>query len=366
MFDGSKSPAAVRGSVPARLRLSPAGLNAVGRGRPLAGGSLSFEACELLRRSSSGRTTERLSLDRLEDRVTGLPDDEARLVRQQVERLCAPRKSVAGVAMDRPVIMGVVNVTPDSFSDGGETFTADDAIARGRAMAATGAAIIDVGGESTRPRSIPVSADEQLARTLPVIQALANDGLIVSIDTRLAAVTTAALDAGASIINDTSALEFDSASLDSAATNDAPVVLMHMQGTPKTMQDNPRYDDVVLDLLDYFESRIGACESAGIARGRLVIDPGIGFGKTLAHNLDLLAHIEAFHGLGCPVLVGASRKSMIARLSVGGAAGSRLGGSIAAALFCAARGVQILRVHDVAETRQAIDVWSAFLNAEDK
>lgn len=297
----------------------------------------------------------------------------------------------AGLALDRPLIMGVVNVTPDSFSDGGETFDAAAAIARGRVMAEEGAAIIDVGGESTRPGAAPVSVDEELARVLPVVRQLAAGaapGIIVSIDSRRAAVMKAAVDAGAAIINDITALEGDGDSLAVAAQaaqeTGASVILMHMRGDPRTMQEDPRYQNAAREVHDYLAARVAAAEAAGIPPGHIAIDPGIGFGKTVDHNLDILAHLSLYRDLGRALVLGVSRKSFIARLSPGKrgpgkggpgkggpgkvsqgkggrgeAADRRLAGSIAAGLAGIAGGAHILRVHDVAETRQALDVWTA-------
>jgi dihydropteroate synthase len=255
--------------------------------------------------------------------------------------------------------MGVVNVTPDSFSDGGDAYPPSAAIARGLALHASGADIVDVGGESTRPGAEPVPVEEELARVVPVVKELARSGVVVSVDTRRASVMSAATEAGAAIINDVSALAGDAGAMQVLACSGACVVLMHMQGNPRTMQLAPQYDDVVPDVCGWLRERIAACEAAGIARDRLAIDPGIGFGKTLEHNLDILAHLDAFVRLGRPVIVGVSRKSFIGRLSRDEAPKQRVAGSLAAALFSVLRGVHILRVHDVAETRQALAVWQA-------
>lgn len=265
----------------------------------------------------------------------------------------------AGLVLDRPHIMGVVNVTPDSFSDGGDALDPSAAIDRGLALHAAGAAIVDVGGESTRPGAEPVPVDEELARVLPVIRELTRSGVIVSVDTRRAAVMEAAIEAGAAIVNDVTALAGDPASLPLMAGSQAAIVLMHMQGDPRTMQLAPHYDDVVRDVCGWLGERIAACEAAGIARERLAIDPGIGFGKTVDHNLSILAHLEAFAELGCPIVLGVSRKSFIARLSHDEPPKARLPGSLAAGLFAMMQGVQILRVHDAAETQQALAVWRA-------
>jgi dihydropteroate synthase len=272
----------------------------------------------------------------------------------------APRPPLAGLMLDCPRLMGIVNVTPDSFSDGGAFSSAQDAIAHALRLEAEGADILDIGGESTRPGAEPVSIDDELRRVLPVIEGLAGrTKALISIDTRKAEVMRRALAAGAHMINDVAALAYEPACMEVAAASDAPIVLMHAQGDPRTMQAAPYYDDCLLDVCDWLEARITACEAAGIARSRLVVDPGIGFGKNLAHNLELLAGLTLLHGLGVPLLLGASRKSFIGMLSGVKTARERVPGSIAAALQGAAQGVQILRVHDVAETRQALTVWEA-------
>jgi dihydropteroate synthase len=270
-----------------------------------------------------------------------------------------PVASFAGLALSKPRIMGIVNVTPDSFSDGGEAFRVSDALERGRAMLVAGADILDIGGESTRPGAEPVSIGEELERVLPVIEGLVAAGALVSIDSRRATVMRAAIAAGARIVNDVTALTGDAEALETVAATDADVVLMHMQGEPQTMQANPTYEDAPADIRDYLAARIDACEAAGIGRVRIAVDPGIGFGKTLDHNLQILSRLDELHALGCAVVLGASRKTFIGRLSGVEDAARRAPGSIAAALAARARGAQIFRVHDVAETRQALDVWEA-------
>ena len=284
-----------------------------------------------------------------------------------IERLGAPRYPIAGIVLDRPRIMGIVNVTPDSFSDGGRFLAPEAAIAHALRLEAEGADIIDVGAESTRPGSDPTGVEEELRRVMPVLEGLASRLRVpLSIDTRKAEVMRRAVGTGAALINDVSALVHDPGALAVAAETGSPVVLMHAQGDPRTMQERPHYADVVLDIYDWLDARIDACERAGIARARLIVDPGIGFGKTLAHNLALLGALSIFHGLGCAILLGASRKSFIGRLmgarmgaDRGADMGDRLGGSVAAALLGAAQGVQMLRVHDVVATRQALAVWEA-------
>ncbi|MGK9171278.1 dihydropteroate synthase [Inquilinus limosus] len=281
-------------------------------------------------------------------------------VDDRLDQLSRPRPDFAGLALDRPRLMGIVNVTPDSFSDGGDFADPGRAVAHGLALAEAGAEILDVGGESTRPGSAPVPPEEEIARVQPVIRNLANRGLAVSADTRHAAVMAAALAAGARIVNDVTGLTGDPGSLGVVARAGCPVVLMHIQGEPQTMQRNPAYDDVLLDVCDWLEERVAACAAAGIPAGRIAIDPGIGFGKkSLTHNLPLLRGLSLLHGLGCAVLLGVSRKRFIGTLSGTADPKARAPGSIAAGLYGVAQGVQILRVHDVAETRQALAVWSA-------
>jgi dihydropteroate synthase len=261
--------------------------------------------------------------------------------------------------------MGILNVTPDSFSDGGDLPDPAVAIATGIAMRDAGAAILDVGGESTRPGSDPVPIEEELRRVIPVIRGLADAGAIVSIDTRHAAVMRAAIEAGAGIVNDVSALTGDKESMAVIAGSEVSVVLMHMRGEPKTMQENPQYDDVVREVYDYLGARIEACEAAGIARGRIAVDPGVGFGKTVEHNLRLLNQLDEFGLLGCAILIGVSRKSFIPRLAGAAVPKARLGGSLAAALAAVDRGARIVRAHDVPETVQALRTQAAIRRAGD-
>jgi dihydropteroate synthase len=277
----------------------------------------------------------------------------------QRSRLTAPRPALAGLRMDRPQIMGILNVTPDSFSDGGRFLAPTAALAQAQAMVKQGAALLDIGGESTRPGAEEVPEEEEIARTAPVIAALGAAAVPLSIDTRKAAVATAALAAGAAVVNDVSALGFDRGMAGVVAQAGVPVVLMHAQGTPATMQNDPIYDDVLLDVYDELDRRIAVAGAAGIPRTRIVADPGIGFGKTVAHNLALIRGLSLFHGLGCPVLLGASRKRFIGAISGQDQADRRVAGSLAVALAGVAQGVQLLRVHDVEETRAALALWQA-------
>ena len=327
--------------------------------RPL-GAPDGFQQCEvLIRRPSGGALTERCATDNVLDWARAEGGALADHVSALIERLAEPRPPFAGLALDRPLIMGIINVTPDSFSDGGETPDTASAVARGRAMAEAGADILDVGGESTRPGSRPVSAAEELARVVPVVRALAGAGPVVSIDSRRAGVMEAALDAGAALVNDVTALSGDEQSLALVAGRAAPVILMHMQGAPQTMQDDPRYDHAALDIYDALGRRVDACLAAGIPRAAIAIDPGIGFGKTVAHNAGVLGRLSLLHGHGCAIALGVSRKSFVAALARGEPVTERVPGSLAAALHAVTQGVHIVRVHDVAETRQALDVWRA-------
>ncbi len=288
----------------------------------------------------------------------------ADLPTEAVQNLTTPRAPVASLDMAGPQIMGILNVTPDSFSDGGQHFDPEVALAHARKMAADGAAILDVGGESTRPGAAPVPVDDEIARTAPVIAALrAGIATPISIDTRKAPVAQAAHAAGANLINDVAGFTYDPALAPYAATHALPVCVMHAQGTPETMQQDPRYDHVLLDVYDWLAARIEALVALGIPRAHIVTDPGIGFGKTVAHNLTLLQNLSLFHSLGCPILLGASRKRFIGDISRTPVAADRIPGSLAVALGGAAQGVQILRVHDVTETRAALDLWRATLAA---
>ena len=352
------------GLIPSRRRApgnEEGGASGYSGALPLCGdGPYDFTAVELITRR--GTTIERRL--RTFDELWGSDAGPAMLAAgETLGRLTAPRRRLAGLPMDRPQLMGVVNVTPDSFSDGGRLASAAEAISHALAMAEAGAAILDIGGESTRPGSEAISLEAEMARVLPVIEGLAasRTGALISIDTRKAEVARRALDAGAHIINDVSALTFDPDMPAVAADAGVPVILMHVLGDPKTMQADPRYDDVATDVYDYLAARLEVCVAAGIARDKVVIDPGIGFGKTLEHNLQLMSSLSLFHGLGCPVLLGASRKRFIGSLTNEPVAAKRVAGSIGAALAGAAQGVQIIRVHDVTETRAALDVFRAGL-----
>jgi dihydropteroate synthase len=260
-------------------------------------------------------------------------------------------------ALDRPLIVGIVNITPDSFSDGGRFASSDRAIAHALELAAAGASILDVGGESTRPGASPVAADEELRRVLPVIAALADAGLAVSVDTKKPEVMRAALAAGAVMVNDVMALRAPGA-LAALADADAAVCLMHMQGAPQTMQQAPHYADAVGEVAQFLHERSEACIASGIGRERLVIDPGFGFGKSLAHNLALLRRLDVLTAAGLPVMAGMSRKAMLGTLS-GRDVDQREYAGVAAHLIAVEKGARLLRVHDVAAMRDALAVWNA-------
>ena len=330
----------------------------------LAGGMLWFAAVERVTMEGDRRVSaELVTVDRAEE-LLELGSDAERAWRN----LTSPRQPLRlrerVVRLDQPQVAGILNVTPDSFSDGGRFDGAEAAAQAGFAMAEAGAAIVDVGGESTRPGAKPVWEGDEIERVLPVVARLASGGTAVSIDTRKAAVMGAALGAGAAMVNDVSALTYDELAPDLVARSACPVVLMHHQGPPETMQQAPSYDKPVLfAVYDWLEARIAAAEAAGIDRALIVVDPGIGFGKTVQHNLDLLNGLALLHGLGCPIMVGASRKRMIGALSGEAPADGRLAGSIALALKAVDQGAQLFRVHDVPETVQALRIWRGLRDA---
>ena len=283
---------------------------------------------------------------------------------EALSALTTQRAAVSGLCMSRPRIMGILNVTPDSFSDGGQFHAPGAAIAQADKLITQGADLLDIGGESTRPGAEEVPVAQEIDRTIPIIEALGPKPAVpVSIDTRKSSVARAALAAGASILNDVAAMTFDPAMAEVAAESGAPICLMHAQGDPKIMQANPQYDDVLLDVYDYLAERVSAAEAAGIARERVIVDPGIGFGKTMEHNLTLLRNLSLFQGLGCSVLLGASRKRFVGTLTGRNDAKDRVAGSVGVAIAAVGQGVQIVRVHDVAETRDALTMWLAAIGA---
>ncbi len=310
---------------------------------PLAGGRAWFTEALRHRR---GAAPERIGLEEIPEETRA--------------RLSAPRAPLYGMAMDRPRLMGIVNVTPDSFSDGGAHGTAQKAFLHAQDLICQGADIIDIGGESTRPGAQAVPPEAEIARIEPVVSAVAGASEVpISIDTRKVDVAHAAVRAGARMVNDVSGFTFDRMLAPYCAREGLPVCVMHARGDPETMQENPRYDDVLLDVYDFLAAQVIMLAEVGIPREKIIVDPGIGFGKTIKHNLALLNGIALFHSLGCPILLGASRKGFIGKLSGGVPPAERAPGSAAVSQWAASQGVQILRVHDVAETAQALALWQA-------
>jgi dihydropteroate synthase len=338
-----------------------------GLGLPL-GGAEAFLACELSCRGDGALEQTMVPAADLRAWAGARGPAFEQALERQLARLADPAPmpdlaACAGRPATAPAIMGVINVTPDSFSDGGRFLDPGAAIAHGERLYDEGADVLDVGGESTRPGAAPISAEEEIRRVVPVVRALACAGRPVSIDTRKATLMRAALDAGAAMINDISALRHDPDSLAVAGASGCPVILMHSRGEPATMQHEPQYERAPLDIFDHFEQCIEAWEQAGFARTRLLLDPGIGFGKTLAHNLEILHRLDLYRSLGLPLMLGVSRKSFIARICGDPAPTERLPGSLAAALLGLSKGVSVLRVHDVAATRQAARLWQAIASA---
>ena len=321
----------------------------------LAGGLNWFAAVELIGIEGGARkSTELVRVESIEGRF----DDD---MRSQWKALTSQRPALKlgerVIRLDQPQVMGIINATPDSFSDGGQFRDAAEAAEAGARMSAEGAAVIDVGGESTRPGARSIWEGDEIERVVPVIRQLAAGGCAVSLDTRKADVMTAGIEAGARMINDVSALAYDARSLEVAASLGVPIVLMHHKGAPEVMQENPRYEDVLVEVYLWLEERIEAARGAGICTEHILIDPGFGFGKNLSHNLELMNGLALFHSLGCPLVVGASRKRTIGALSNEAPVDKRLAGSITFALKAAEQGAQIVRVHDAFETVQALRVW---------
>jgi len=321
----------------------------------LAGGLNWFASVELIVVEGNERTaSELVPVEGVENRFD---NDMA----AQWQALTAPRPALRlgerTVRLDQPQVMGIVNATPDSFSDGGQFANAAEAAEAGARMASEGAAIIDVGGESTRPGARSIWEGDEIERIVPVIRQLSAGGAAVSVDTRKADVMTPAVEAGARMINDVSALTYDARSGEVAAAANVPIVLMHHRGAPEVMQDDPRYDDVIVEVYLWLEERISAALDAGVARENILVDPGFGFGKNVGHNLELMNGLALFHSLGCPLVIGASRKRTIGALSGEAPVERRVAGSIAFAMKAAEQGAQLIRVHDVFETVQALKVW---------
>jgi dihydropteroate synthase len=353
----------------ARLYLRPVPIFApAGQvGARICGGWAGFNEVEVITRDGADVTRAIAPLGEVQMWSRHQGRDAARHIDVTLSRITAPRAAFAGVALDRPQIMGIVNATPDSFSDGGDYASPEAAFTHGLEIVKDGAAFIDIGGESTRPGSEPVTESIERRRVLPIIQMLRETGVdaVISIDTRKAGLMAEAVEVGAGVVNDISALTHDDEAMETVARLGVPVVLMHSQGDPKTMQAKPAYAHAPTEIYDHLAARLQVCETAGIKRDRICIDPGIGFGKGLDHNLAILADLALYHGLGCAVLAGVSRKSFIGHLSGEEVPKERLPGSLAAGLWAVAQGVQIIRVHDVAATQQALAIWQAIAGRED-
>lgn len=336
-----------------------------GRGHPLVGGPLAFSLVDVFLASDDGDRINLVMspLSDVEEWAASEGGDVAAAVAAQITVLSEPRPYFAGLPLDRPRIMGIVNVTTDSFYDGGRLTNADAAVAHGTALIDAGADILDIGGESTRPGSDAVSEAAEMDRVLPVVERLVEKGAVISVDTRRPVVMRAACAAGASVINDVFALT-EPGALEAAAETGAAVVLMHMQGSPATMQESPAYDHAPYETARYLSGRVRACEAAGIDRSMIAIDPGIGFGKTADHNLEILEALPVYHALGCALALGVSRKSLIGAVTGTENPEDRLPGTLASVGHAAAQGVQIHRVHDVVEARQALAVARAIIEAQ--
>ncbi|MBB45848.1 MAG: dihydropteroate synthase [Rhodospirillaceae bacterium] len=323
----------------------------------LAGGSLVFEKIELILRDQQHIYSFESSIDAA--RAWALAEGCMEELDELMLMIVSRRAGYFEEKDTSPLLMGIINVSPDSFFGAATSFNTEAAISRAHSLIAEGVDFIDVGGESTRPGSSSIKTSEEIDRVVAVIEGIKGFGVPISIDTSKAKVMEAALSAGASIINDITALTGDPNSLSLAAKYKVPVVLMHMKGTPLTMQKRPQYDSAILDVFDYLKWRVSVCLQAGILPENLIIDPGIGFGKNDDHNISILTRISLLHSLGFPILLGMSRKSLIASLSDGEPVDKRLPGSLAAAIYAAGEGVQLLRVHDVSETRQALAIKEA-------
>ena len=333
----------------------------------LAGGMLWFTQIEVIDKTGAATTRELVDLRGWDSFVGGMPTDKQSRCNLLYGRMTSPRALLTmgerTIRLDQPQVMGIINMTPDSFSDGGKNPDIEAAASAAIAMSSAGAAIIDVGGESTRPGAPLVWEGDEIKRVEPLIQRLASAGTAVSIDTRKAAVMQAAIAAGVGMINDISALLFDDRGVEVAKAKGVPVVLMHAPSQSSDPHKGGDYGDVVTDVFDWLEARVDAVEAAGIPREKILVDPGIGFGKSLAENLSIINNLAIYHGLGCAILFGASRKRMIGALSNEAPVEARLGGSVFLAMKAVEQGAHILRVHDVLETVQAVQVWRGLRDA---
>ena len=333
----------------------------------LAGGMLWFTQIEVIDKTGTAATRELIAVREWETFVAALSADKQARCNLLYGRMTGPRAALQmgerTIRLDQPQVMGIINMTPDSFSDGGKNADIEAAASAAIAMSSAGAAIIDIGGESTRPGAPLVWEGDEISRVQPLIQRLASAGTAVSIDTRKAAVMEAAVSAGSRMINDVSALLFDERAVEVAKVLDVPVVLMHAPSQSSDPHKGGDYGDVVTDVFDWLEARVDAVEAAGIPRAKILVDPGIGFGKSLSDNLAIINNLGIYHAIGCPILFGASRKRMIGALSNEALVEARLGGSIFLAMKAVEQGAHILRVHDVPETVQAVQVWRGLRDA---
>lgn len=333
----------------------------------LAGTMLWLTQIEIIDRTGPRATRQLVSYRDWDAIIGGFPEEKQARCLKLFGRMTAPRQPLLmgqrTIRLDQPQVMGIVNMTPDSFSDGGKNANVDEAASAAIAMAGAGAAIIDIGGESTRPGAPVVWEGDEIARIEPLIRRLAASGTAISVDTRKAAVMEAATGAGAAMVNDISALLYDDRALEVAKASGVPVVLMHAPSQGSDPHKGGTYDDVVANVFDWLEERVDAVEAAGIPRDKILIDPGIGFGKSLADNLAIINNLSVYHAIGCPILFGASRKRMIGALSNEAPADQRLGGSMYLAMKAIEQGAHIVRVHDVPETVQAIHVWRGLRDA---
>lgn len=333
----------------------------------LAGTMLWFSQVEVIDRTGSATERHLVDMRQWDAFVANLSSEKQDRCEQLFGRITAARSSLQLreriVRLDQPQVMGIINMTPDSFSDGGKNADIEAAADAAFAMTSAGAAIVDIGGESTRPGAPLVWEGDEIARVEPLIKRLAASGMAISIDTRKSSVMQSAVMAGAAMINDISALLFDDQSLEVAKNLDVPIVLMHAPGHGTDPHKGGDYDDVVTNVFDWLEERIMAVEATGISRDRILVDPGIGFGKSLSDNLSIINNLSIFHGLGCPILFGASRKRMIGALSNEATVEQRLGGSIFLAVKAIEQGAHVVRVHDAAETVQAVQVWRGLRDA---
>lgn len=330
----------------------------------IAGGDVYFSALRIFIRNADGISEQIISVSSLDEYLQKQKSEIRSEIKDLIENISKERPTLklkGGLVLDwhKPLIQGVLNVTPDSFSDGGKFADHERSLSHARHMISAGVDIIDVGGESTKPGAVTVSIDVEKGRVLPVIADIARLNIPISIDSRNAEVMSAAMSAGSHLINDVSALTYDQDSTKVVADGGAPVILMHAQGAPETMQDDPKYQNILLDIYDYLEARIKHCLDSGVSKNNIIVDPGIGFGKTVEHNLQIIAGLTIFHSLGVPLLLGVSRKSFIGKITGEEVAEKRISGSVAAALSCVEKGVQIIRVHDVEQTAQALDVSQA-------